>query len=133
MVAISVDKQCFYPFRCGYTSSHSHSHKSYHRANNHTLVKRDIGQHRDDENEIPERRRSGKGPGSSAAGTKNSQPNSNLELIKGPWNANSRSRYVELLLVVDHKEFVTHGKDLSEEKALKKIYRICKVANIYHM
>lgn len=45
--------------------------------------------------------------------------------IKGPWNANKRSRYVELLLVVDHQEYVEHGSDL------KKINRICKdVANV---
>ena len=45
--------------------------------------------------------------------------------IKGPWNANKRSRYVELLLVVDNKEFREHDSDL------KKIQRICKdVANV---
>ena len=45
--------------------------------------------------------------------------------IKGPWNANKRSRYVELLLVVDNKEYKDHGEDL------EKVYKICKdVANV---
>ena len=45
--------------------------------------------------------------------------------IKGPWNANKRSRYVELLLVVDNKEFREHDGDL------EKVQRICKdVANV---
>ena len=45
--------------------------------------------------------------------------------IKGPWNANKRSRYVELLLVVDNKEFREHDSDL------KKVQRICKdIANV---
>ena len=45
--------------------------------------------------------------------------------IKGPWNANRGSRYVELVLVVDNKEFHEHGSDLD------KIYRICKdIANV---
>ncbi len=45
--------------------------------------------------------------------------------IKGPWNADKRSRYVELLLVIDHQEFLEHGQDLP------KIFRICKdVANV---
>ena len=45
--------------------------------------------------------------------------------IKGPWNANHRSRYVELLLVVDNKEYKDHGENL------EKVYQICKdVANV---
>ena len=45
--------------------------------------------------------------------------------IKGPWNANKQSRYVELLLVVDNKEYQDHDEDL------QKVYRICKdVANV---
>ena len=37
------------------------------------------------------------------------QPKSKL---RGPWNANKRSRYVELVLVVDHQEFLEHNSDL---------------------
>ena len=45
--------------------------------------------------------------------------------IQGPWNANKRSRYVELLLVVDNKEYKDHGEDL------ERIYKICKdVTNV---
>ena len=45
--------------------------------------------------------------------------------IQGPWNANVRSRFVELVLVVDNQEFVEHGSDVD------KIYRICKdIANV---
>ena len=77
--------------------------------NSTTRVRRDI-QHRDEENEIV---RGKGGKFSSKTGASSS--------IKGPWNANSRSRYVELLLVVDHKEYLGHGEDLN------KIYRICKV------
>ena len=45
--------------------------------------------------------------------------------LRGPWNANKRSRYVELVLVVDHLEYKEHDSDL------EKVYRICKdVANV---
>ena len=45
--------------------------------------------------------------------------------LKGPWNSNRRSRYVELVLVVDNMEFNDHGKNL------QLVYRICKdVANV---
>ena len=45
--------------------------------------------------------------------------------LRGPWNANKRSRYVELVLVVDNLEFKEHDSDLD------KVYRICKdVANV---
>ncbi len=45
--------------------------------------------------------------------------------ILGPWNANRRSRFVELLLVVDNREFIEHGRDLP------KVLRFCKdVANV---
>jgi len=45
--------------------------------------------------------------------------------IEGPWNANVRSRYVELILVVDNQEFLEHGSDV------EKVYRICKdIANV---
>ena len=45
--------------------------------------------------------------------------------IQGPWNANKQSRFVELLLVVDNKEYKDHGEDLAQ------IYKICKdVANV---
>ena len=32
--------------------------------------------------------------------------------LRGPWNADKLSRYVELVLVVDHLEFVEHNQDL---------------------
>ena len=45
--------------------------------------------------------------------------------IQGPWNANVRSRFVELILVVDNQEFLEHGSDV------EKVYRICKdIANV---
>ena len=45
--------------------------------------------------------------------------------LRGPWNSDKRSRYVELVLVVDHLEFVEHNKNL------ELVYRICKdVANV---
>ena len=45
--------------------------------------------------------------------------------MKGPWNANKRSRYVELVIVVDNRKFNENGRDL------KKVYRKCKdMANI---
>ena len=51
--------------------------------------------------------------------------NQGQSTIYGPWNANKRSRYVELLLVVDNKEYKEHGEDL------EKVYRICKdIANV---
>ena len=56
--------------------------------------------------------------------TVTSNPNAQNGL-KGPWNANKRSRYVELVLVVDNLEYVEHDKDLD------LVYRICKdVANV---
>lgn len=45
--------------------------------------------------------------------------------LKGPWNANKQSRYVELVLVVDKQEYMEHNQDLD------LVYRICKdVANV---
>lgn len=45
--------------------------------------------------------------------------------IRGPYNANKRSRYVELVLVIDNKEY----KDMGEN--LYKVYQHCKeIANI---
>ena len=45
--------------------------------------------------------------------------------IKGPWNANQRSRYVELVIVVDNRKFKEYGRDLA------KVYKKCKdIANI---
>lgn len=45
--------------------------------------------------------------------------------IRGPYNANKRSRYVELVLVVDNREY----KDMGE--SLYKVYQHCKeIANI---
>ena len=45
--------------------------------------------------------------------------------VKGPWNANKRSRFVELVIVVDNRKYKEYGKDL------QKVYRKCKdIANI---
>ena len=45
--------------------------------------------------------------------------------IKGPWDANKRSRYVELVIVVDNRKFKENNEDLD------KVYRKCKdIANI---
>ena len=45
--------------------------------------------------------------------------------VKGPWNANKRSRFVELVIVVDNRKFKENGEDLN------KVYRKCKdMANI---
>ena len=45
--------------------------------------------------------------------------------IQGPWNANVRSRYVELILVVDNQEYLEHNSDV------EKVYRLCKdIANV---
>lgn len=45
--------------------------------------------------------------------------------IHGPYNANKKTRYVELVLVVDHKEFL----ELDSNK--DKVYQHCKdIANI---
>ncbi|CAG2067913.1 unnamed protein product [Timema podura] len=47
------------------------------------------------------------------------------EVIRGPYNANKQSRYVELVLVVDNKLY----KDMGEN--LQKVYSHCKeIANI---
>ncbi|XP_060528706.1 disintegrin and metalloproteinase domain-containing protein 12 [Cylas formicarius] len=49
----------------------------------------------------------------------------NSELIRGPYNANKESKYVELILVVDNREF----KELGENK--RKVLNHCKnIANI---
>ena len=58
--------------------------------------------------------------------TEQQEPQSGLNTkLRGPWNANKRSRYVELVLVVDHQEFLEHNQDLD------LVYRICKdVANV---
>lgn len=45
--------------------------------------------------------------------------------LRGPWNSDKRSRYVELVLVVDNQEYIEHDKNLD------LVYRICKdVANV---
>lgn len=45
--------------------------------------------------------------------------------VSGPFKANSRSRYVELVLVVDNKSYESQDKDL------KRVFRRCKdIANI---
>ena len=60
--------------------------------------------------------------GREEAGSHSSSSNIN---IKGPWNANQRSRYVELVIVVDNRKFKEYGQDLA------KVYKKCKdIANI---
>lgn len=50
---------------------------------------------------------------------------SKTDQIRGPYNANKRSRYVELVLVIDNKEYTDHGGNLY------KVYQRCKdIANI---
>lgn len=45
--------------------------------------------------------------------------------IRGPYNENEQSRYVELVLVVDMDEYKEMGEDL------RRVYRHCKdIANI---
>ncbi|CAD6244570.1 GSCOCG00013395001-RA-CDS [Cotesia congregata] len=47
------------------------------------------------------------------------------EAVRGPYNANRQSRYVELVLVIDKKEYTALGQDL------QKVYHHCKdIANI---
>lgn len=46
-------------------------------------------------------------------------------VVRGPYNANRQSRYVELVLVIDKKEYVALGENLN------KVYQHCKdIANI---
>jgi len=60
---------------------------------------------------------------SSASGTSTAK-NNKID-VKGPWNANKRSRYVELVIVVDNRKYKEFGKDL------QKVYKKCKdMANI---
>ncbi|XP_014487434.1 PREDICTED: disintegrin and metalloproteinase domain-containing protein 12 isoform X2 [Dinoponera quadriceps] len=47
------------------------------------------------------------------------------EVVRGPYNANRQSRYVELVLVIDKKEYIALNENLS------KVYQHCKdIANI---
>lgn len=56
---------------------------------------------------------------------KRSSTVSNSNNIRGPYNANALSRYVELVLVADKSVFEKHGHEVS------KIYNRCKdIANI---
>ena len=56
---------------------------------------------------------------------KDDAANNNKIHVKGPWNANKRSRFVELVIVVDNRKYKEYGKDL------EKVYRKCKdIANI---
>ncbi|KAG8230722.1 hypothetical protein J437_LFUL010823, partial [Ladona fulva] len=56
---------------------------------------------------------------------RSAKDDSSSETIRGPYNANRRSRYVELVLVVDKREY----KELGE--SLPKVYKHCKdIANI---
>lgn len=60
-----------------------------------------------------------------AAQVKRSMDMSDSYPVRGPFKANSRSRYVELVLVVDNKSYENHEKDL------KRVFRRCKdIANI---
>lgn len=52
-------------------------------------------------------------------------PDDDGSAIRGPYNANKKTRYVELVLVVDHKEYI----ELDSNK--EKVYQHCKdMANI---
>ena len=63
-------------------------------------------------------RRQSAGPASAAS---QQQP----EPVRGPYAANSRSRYVELILVVDNKSYE------NQDKNVKRVYKRCKdIANI---
>lgn len=54
-----------------------------------------------------------------------SQADDGMTEIRGPYNANKKTRYVELVLVVDHKEF------LELDSSKEKVYQHCKdIANI---
>ncbi|KAE8750896.1 hypothetical protein FOCC_FOCC002324 [Frankliniella occidentalis] len=54
-----------------------------------------------------------------------SQADDGITEIRGPYNANKKTRYVELVLVVDHKEF------LELDSSKEKVYQHCKdIANI---
>ncbi|CAL4062248.1 unnamed protein product, partial [Meganyctiphanes norvegica] len=56
---------------------------------------------------------------------KRSSSSSDSNNIRGPYSANSLSRYVELVLVADNTEYEKHGHEVS------KIYQRCKdIANI---
>ena len=45
--------------------------------------------------------------------------------IRGPYNANRQSRYVELVLVIDNKEYTALGENLA------RVHQHCKdIANI---
>lgn len=47
------------------------------------------------------------------------------EIIRGPYNANRQSRYVELVLVIDKKEYMALDENLD------KVHQHCKdIANI---
>uniref|UniRef100_A0A0K2T7F7 Putative LOC100883390 [Megachile rotundata] n=1 Tax=Lepeophtheirus salmonis TaxID=72036 RepID=A0A0K2T7F7_LEPSM len=47
------------------------------------------------------------------------------DMVRKPWKANKNSRYVELILVVDNKEYNDHGRNLM------KVHRLCKdIANV---
>lgn len=49
----------------------------------------------------------------------------NTDVIRGPYNANKQSRYVELVLVVDNKEYKAFGE------SREKVNHHCKeIANI---
>lgn len=65
---------------------------------------------------------SGSGRNNIGSGEETSSSSSN---IRGPYNANILSRYVELVLVMDMSEYEKHGHDVT------KLYQRCKdIANI---
>jgi hypothetical protein len=43
-----------------------------------------------------------------------SDTSSSSSAIKGPWNANRRSRFVELVIVVDNRKYREHDSDLAK-------------------
>lgn len=51
----------------------------------------------------------------------------NIDMIRGPYNANKQSRYVELVLVVDNKEYKAFGE--SQEKVNHHCKEIANIIN----
>ena len=49
------------------------------------------------------------------------------ESVKGPWNANRRSRFVELVIVVDNRKYKENDSDLS--KVVRKAKEMANIAN----
>jgi hypothetical protein len=47
--------------------------------------------------------------------------------VKGPWNANRRSRFVELVIVVDNRKYKENDSDLG--KVTRKAKEMANIAN----